>query len=96
MKKTDFILSVDDSLSDIWSLRKRGQRDAERHRERIRKAAKENMREIISQEDIISTDGTGKKIKVPIKYLEQWRFKNGKNGHHASGRDHNCLPRGNA
>jgi sporulation protein YhbH len=79
MKKNDLILSVDDSLSDIWKLRKRGQRDADRHKERIKKAAKENLKDLINQEDIISTDGAGKKIKVPIKYLEQWRFKSGKN-----------------
>ncbi len=79
MKRNDFILAVNDELSDIWSLRKRGQRDADRHRERIKKAAKENLKEIINQEDIISTDGTGKKIKIPVKYMEQWRFKNGKN-----------------
>jgi len=79
MKLHDFILSVNDGLSDIWKLRQRGKRDAERHKERLKKAAKENMKEIISSEDIISTDGTGKKIKIPVKYLEQWRFKHGTN-----------------
>jgi len=79
MKITDFVLTVNDGLSDIWKLRQRGKRDADRHKERLRKAAKENMKEIISSEDIISTDGHGKKIKIPIKYLEQWRFKHGSN-----------------
>lgn len=79
MKIYDFVLSVNDGLSDIWRLRQRGKRDAERHKERLRKAAKENMKEIISSEDIISTDGSGKKIKIPVKYLEQWRFKHGSN-----------------
>jgi len=79
MKITDFVLTVNDGLSDIWKLRQRGKRDADRHRERLRKAARDNMKEIISSEDIISTDGTGKKIKIPVKYLEQWRFKHGNN-----------------
>lgn len=79
MKITDFILSVNDGLSDIWKLRSRGKRDAERHRERLKKAAKDNLKEIISSEDIISTDGSGKKIKIPLKELEQWRFKHGNN-----------------
>lgn len=79
MKIHDFILGINDGLSDIWRLRQRGKRDADRHKERLKKAAKENMKEIISSEDIISTDGTGKKIKIPIKYLEQWRFKHGNN-----------------
>lgn len=79
MKIKEFILTVNDGLSDIWKLRQRGKRDADRHKERLRKAAKDNMKEIISSEDIISTDGSGKKIKIPVKYLEQWRFKHGNN-----------------
>jgi sporulation protein YhbH len=76
----DFTLHIaSDNLSDIWKLRQRGQQDAQRHKERLRKAAKEGLKDIISQQDIISTDGTGKKIKIPVKHLEQWRFKNGKN-----------------
>lgn len=79
MKISDFVLTVNDGLSDIWKLRQRGKRDADRHKERLKKAAKDNMKEIISSEDIISTDGSGKKIKIPVKYLEQWRFKHGNN-----------------
>ncbi len=80
MKNKYFKISAStDDLSDIWKLRRRGQRDAERHKQRLRQATKDNLKEIISQEDIISTDGSGKKIKIPVKYLEQWRFKNGKN-----------------
>ena len=79
MNIKEFILTVNDGLSDIWKLRQRGKRDADRHKERLRKAAKDNMKEIISSEDIISTDGSGKKIKIPVKYLEQWRFKHGSN-----------------
>lgn len=59
-------------------MRKPGARDSERHKERIRKAIKENLRELIAEESIISSKG-GKKIKVPIKYLDMWRFKFGKN-----------------
>lgn len=79
MKINDFILTVNDGLSDIWKLRARGKRDADRHKERLRKAAKDNLKEIISSEDIISTDGSGKKIKIPFRQLEQWKFKHGKN-----------------
>lgn len=79
MKTKDTILTVNDGLSDIWKLRQRGKRDADRHKERLRKAAKDNLKELISQEDIISTDGNGKKIKIPLRQLEQWRFKHGNN-----------------
>jgi hypothetical protein len=67
-----------DSFKDIWSKRRSGARDSQRHKERIRKAIKENLRELIAEESIISSKG-GKKIKVPIKYLDMWRFKFGKN-----------------
>lgn len=69
---------MDKSFKDIWSLRKPGARDSERHKERIKEAIKENLQHLISSENIISSHG-GKKIKVPIKYLDMWRFKFGKN-----------------
>jgi sporulation protein YhbH len=67
-----------DSFKDIWSLRKPGALDSERHKQRIREAIKKNLHELIAEENIISSTG-GKKIKVPIKYLDMWRFKFGKN-----------------
>jgi len=67
-----------DSFKDIWSLRQPGRRDSTRHRERVKRAIKDNLRDLISEESIISSNG-GKKIKVPMKYLDLWRFKYGKN-----------------
>lgn len=72
-------LILTESLSDIWQLRKRAARDAERHKQKIQKAIKENLKNIIVNEDIITTDSAGKKIKIPIKQLEQWYFKHGSN-----------------
>lgn len=69
---------MSDSFKDIWDLRKPGQRDSARHKERIRRAIKENLRELISEENIISSDGK-RKVKVPMRYLDMWRFKFGKN-----------------
>jgi sporulation protein YhbH len=69
---------MSDSFKDIWSLRKPGAKDSVRHKERIRKAIKDNLHELISEENIISSKG-GKKIKVPVRYLDMWRFKFGKN-----------------
>lgn len=62
-----------DSLLDIWSMRKRGKTDAHRHLERIKKAIKENLRELVSDSSIISSDGK-RKIKIPIRYLDNYRF----------------------
>lgn len=63
-----------DSLLDIWKLQKRGRRDSMRHSERIKKAIKENLRDLISDISIISSDGK-KKTKIPIRFLDSYRFK---------------------
>ena len=65
-----------ENLSDIWKLKRRGKRDSDRHKELIKKAIKENSRDLITQYDVITTDGT-KKIKVPIKFLDQHKIKYG-------------------
>lgn len=63
-----------DSLLDIWSMRKRGKLDSKRHQERIKKAIKENLRDLITDANIISSDGN-KKIKIPIRYLDNYHFR---------------------
>lgn len=68
----------DESLLDIWGMRKRGKRDSARHSKRVKKAIKENLRDLISDASIISSDGK-KKVKIPIKYLDNYRFKYGDN-----------------
>jgi sporulation protein YhbH len=67
-----------DSLLDIWGMRKRGKRDSARHSERIKKAIKENLKDLVTDASIISSDGK-KKIKIPVKYLDSYRFKHGEN-----------------
>lgn len=67
-----------DSLLDIWGMRKRGKRDSARHSKRVRKALKENLRDLISDASIISSDGK-RKIKIPIRYLDNYRFKHADN-----------------
>lgn len=65
---------MSDSLLDFWKLKQRGKRDSARHKERIKKAIKENLRDLITDASIISSDGK-KKIKIPIRYLDNYRFK---------------------
>ena len=67
-----------DSLLDIWGMRKRGKRDSIRHTERIKKAIKDNLKDLVTDASIISSDGK-KKIKIPIRYLDNYRFKHGEN-----------------
>lgn len=53
---------------------RRSRRDIQRHQQRVRAAIKGNLPEIISQEDVITSDGQ-KLVKVPIRGLELPRFR---------------------
>ncbi len=56
-----------------WDLRRRGLKDSIRHDRRVREAIKQNLRELISEETIITSDGQ-KMVKIPVRYLDQYRF----------------------
>lgn len=68
--------NVNRELSDIWKLRQRGKQDSERHKELIRKAIRENGKHIITEYNIVTSDGS-KKVKIPIKVLEPYKLKFG-------------------
>ncbi|MBF6589449.1 MAG: sporulation protein YhbH [Ktedonobacterales bacterium] len=57
-----------------WSLHRKGAVDQERHKQKIREAVKKNLSDIVSEESIILSDGK-KVIKVPIRSLEEYRFR---------------------
>src|SRR5215469_8663347 len=57
-----------------WSLHRKGSIDQERHKQKIREAIKKNLADIVSEESIILSDGK-KIIKVPIRSLEEYRFR---------------------
>jgi sporulation protein YhbH len=57
-----------------WSLHRKGPVDQQRHKERIKEAIKENLPGIVSEENIILSDGR-KVIKVPIRSLDEYRFR---------------------
>ena len=57
-----------------WSLHRKGAIDQERHKQKIREAVKKNLADIVSEENIILSDGK-KVIKVPIRSLEEYRFR---------------------
>ncbi len=65
------------SLSDIWKLKQRGKRDSDRHKKLVKDAIKKNGRDLITEYNIITSDGD-KKIKIPIRFLDRYRFKYGK------------------
>ncbi len=57
-----------------WSLHRKGPQDQQRHKERIKDAIKQNLPGIVSEENIILSDGK-RIIKVPIRSLEEYRFR---------------------
>jgi uncharacterized sporulation protein YeaH/YhbH (DUF444 family) len=59
-----------------WELRRRGLKDSLRHGQRVKEAIRKNLRELIAEEAIITSDGT-KRVKIPLRYLDQYRFKYG-------------------
>lgn len=69
-------MADNDSLADIWKLKKRAQRDSDRHKELVKKEIKKNGKDLITEYNIIKSDGN-KKIKIPIKFLERYRLKYG-------------------
>jgi len=57
-----------------WSLHRKGSIDQQRHKERIKDAIKKNLSDIVSEENIILSDGKTT-IKVPIRSLDEYRFR---------------------
>ena len=59
-----------ENLSDIWKMKRRGKRDSDRHKELVKDAIRKNGKDIITEYNIITSDGD-KKIKVPIRKKKQ-------------------------
>jgi len=56
-----------------WGLSGRGIKDAQRHRDKIDDAIRKNVRDVIAEESII-TSKKGRKVRVPVKGLKDYRF----------------------
>jgi sporulation protein YhbH len=63
-------------MSLPWELRRRGLKDSLRHDQRVKDAIRKNLRDLIAEEAIITSDGN-KRVKIPLRYLDQYRFKYG-------------------
>ncbi len=73
-------LSTPPSVSQHdWSLHRKGPIDQARHNEKIKEAVRKNLADIVSEESILTTDGQ-KIIKIPIRSLEEYRFRFGDEG----------------
>ena len=51
----------------------RSANDRSRHKQKIEKAIKEGITDIVSEESIIGQDGK-KKIRIPVRGLKEWQF----------------------
>lgn len=69
MSKPVFIVSKDD-----WSLHRKGYQDQTRHQQKVREALKRSLPDLISEENIIMSDGK-KIVKVPIRSLDEFKFR---------------------
>ncbi len=57
-----------------WSLHRKGHQDQERHREKVKQAIKENLADLVSDEGIVMSDGR-QIVKIPIRSLDEYRFR---------------------
>lgn len=69
MSEPLFIVSKDD-----WSLHRKGYQDQTRHQQKVREALKHSLPDLISEENIIMSDGK-KIVKVPIRSLDEFKFR---------------------
>ncbi|MBA4493428.1 sporulation protein YhbH [Paenactinomyces guangxiensis] len=69
MKHPLFIVSQED-----WSLHRKGYQDQMRHQEKVKEAIRKNLPDLISEESIIMSDGKHV-IKIPIRSMEEYRFR---------------------
>ncbi|HLR52239.1 MAG TPA: sporulation protein YhbH [Candidatus Avamphibacillus sp.] len=71
MKKVEknFIVSQED-----WTLHRKGYQDQQRHKEKIKESIKNNLPDIISEENIIMSNGKDV-IKIPIRSLDEYKIR---------------------
>jgi sporulation protein YhbH len=61
-------------LYQDWSLQRKGPIDQARHLEKIRDAVRERLDDLVTEEAIITSDGN-RTVKVPIRSLEEYKFR---------------------
>ena len=71
---------------DDWSLDRRGQMSQSRHQEKVRKAIRDNLADIISDEGIVMSDGQ-RTVRIPVRSLDEphFAFDHGKQQHIGQG-----------
>ncbi|MBX5446413.1 sporulation protein YhbH [Sphaerobacter sp.] len=57
-----------------WSLHRKGAIDQARHKQKVKEAIRQNLADIVSEQSIITSDGK-KIVRVPIRTLEEYKFR---------------------
>ncbi len=79
MQEPLFIVSKED-----WSLHRKGYEDQLRHKEKVKEAIKKNLGDLVSEENIILSNGKDM-VKIPIRSLDEYRFRYNYNKQKLSG-----------
>jgi sporulation protein YhbH len=61
-------------LYQDWSLQRKGPMDQARHLQKIRQALKERLGDLVTEESIVTSQGN-RTVKVPIRSLEEYKFR---------------------
>ena len=67
--ESNFIVSKED-----WSLHRKGYDDQKRHQEKVQEAIKNNLPDLITEENIIMSNGK-EVVKIPIRSLDEYRIR---------------------
>ncbi|WP_096155453.1 sporulation protein YhbH [Bacillus sp. FJAT-45066] len=67
--ESSFIVSKED-----WSLHRKGYDDQKRHQEKVQEAIKNNLPDLITEENIIMSNGK-EVVKIPIRSLDEYRIR---------------------
>lgn len=68
VNKPSFILSRED-----WSLHRKGYQDQSRHQKKVREALKQNLPDLLSEENIVMSNGK-QIIKIPIRSMDEYHI----------------------
>lgn len=81
MDKHQFTISQED-----WSLHRKGHEDQQRHKEKVQDAIKKNLPDLVTEENIVLSNGRDV-IKIPIRSLDEYkiRYNYDKNKHVGQG-----------
>ncbi len=69
MNKNNFVVSKEN-----WSLHRKGFQDQERHMQKVKDAIKKNLPDLITEENIILSNGRGV-VKIPIRSLDEFKIR---------------------